>query len=1052
MKPSLHTRDRQLQPGIAIVVVVSLMALLALMVIAFLSLSSTNRNNANLDVSIRQADSIAEQAKETLIADLTGEMKAGAAAVTDTPDGKQSFSVDKPKSMVPERSTKAAVKSDTRLTQIVKQSAGGTKFHEIASANFTGKTRASAISTATAGTDGRKVAEIRWNAPKLFDPAVTFTNTQVPDWIYTARNGTNPTTLVPANSKSIGTGGTPNPEFIVGRYAYQVYDVSGLLDANVAGNLSVAPPAGAVSRKGSLVWADLSSLPGASGSFSLLADWRRSSTKAMPPSEFIKEWGSLKGWMRTPISGGQSDNVFLSRRELIAYQKENPTAFPATLLPYFTTLSRELNQPSWAPTFDADAGFDYKKTMDEPTAVNRRFAGVRVRAAFTRRDEKEAKVGEPLMTNRFPLSKIQAFADNNQVDVRKYFGLVPAQSAGATVISWTHENSPDGQIKTLDQVAAANREPDFFETLKAGILTGSVGNNMADNSFMGDRDRDANTNSQILRIGASIIDQWDADDNPTIIQYGDANPSNKVRQDDVAGVENLPYFHFLGEARYRRRDLGSPPNDSIAAAFITFQLWNPHKNAVDGKIAAGTYRIAFAGKSRTEWNTSPADGYSDPGYQPYIRNSPTRTADFANDYLQFTVGNSSSFSQPIYLKPGKAGVSSSNPVDTIASGTPVIGYKVGEVSAPYTSIALHNQRYGKNGMFSRFDAPMAFALQKNIAGTWVNYQIIPDWGLTFGFQVTAVVGHTDQLVSNGGDFLNIHSMLTDPRTTRYGISGTGGGTEAINKTHSPTRFYNNRFFPRASWTVPKNSGNLISRKPEQYSSNATGGDTVVIDRDGKRRPADDGLAFTTPEQRPEILNRPFQSVADMGYAFRDIPWTSVNFFGDSQDLTNPGDGALLDLFSLTETPTRAGVVNPNTAHLPVLKALLTQAAIREGSPLTATQAETYAAAIRTMLDDKPLLNPAEITLVAAKVATKESISGFRNNMERHVIARALADTANLRTWTFLVDVIAQSGKLTPGATNLDRFISQAERRYWYHIAIDRFTGEVISVQKENAAE
>ncbi len=190
----------------------------------------------------------------------------------------------------------------------------------------------------------------------------------------------------------------------------------------------------------------------------------------------------------------------------------------------------------------------------------------------------------------------------------------------------------------------------------------------------------------------------------------------------------------------------------------------------------------------------------------------------------------------------------------------------------------------------------------------------------------------------------------------------------------------------------------------------------------------------------------------MGYAFRDDPWTSLNFFGDLQDATNPGDGALLDLFSLTETPTRAGVVNPNTAPLPVLKALLTQTAIREGTSLTTTQADTYAAAIRTMLDDKPLLNPAEIALVAAKVATKGSIPGFRNNMDMHVIARALADTANLRTWSFLVDVIAQSGKLTPGANNLNRFVSQAERRYWYHVAIDRFTGEVISVQKENAAE
>lgn len=1042
-----HRNRATIHPsGIAIVVVVSLMALLSLMVIAFLLLSSTNRNSANLDVSIRQADSIAEQAKETLIADLIGEMKAGSAAIAATPDGKQSFSVDTPKSMVPDRAAKPAVESNPQLKLIVKQSAGGMKFHDISSPGFAGKTRSSAISTSTPGVDGRKIAEARWNAPKLLDPAFAFTNTQVPDWIYTARNGSNPTAFTPNNSKSTGSGGVPNPEFIVGRYAYQVYDVSGLLDANVAGNTSAAAPAGAMSRKGSLVWADLATLPGGSAGLAKIADWRRSSTKAVSADEFIREWGGLRGWLRTPLAAGQSDNVFLSRRELIAYQKKNSADFPATLLPYFTTHSRGLNQPSWAPTFDAGGEFDYKKKMDSTAAVNRRFTGVRVTGAFTRRDGREAVAGEPLVLSRFPLSKIQSFVDNNSAEVQKYFGLVPAQTSGAKVISWTHANSTGGQIKRLDQVAAENREPDFFETLKAGILEGSVGNDMVNNSFIMDRGRDANSDYQILRIGASIIDQWDVDDDPTIIQYGFTNPLTGVRPDDVAGVENLPYFHFLGESRFRRRDLGSPPNDSLAATFITFQLWNPHKNVVDGKLAAGSYRLAFAGKSRMEWRTNPAEGHSDPGFKPYNRDSPTRTADFANDYLQFTVSSAATFSQPIYLKPGKAGISSSKPFDTIATGgAPVIGYKVGEVSAPYPSVALHPRRYGQNGIFSRFDAPMAFALQKNIAGTWVSYQIIPDWGLTHGFLVTSLPGNTNDLYARNGDYVNLHGMLADPRTTRYGISTTTGGADAMNKP-TGNRSYENKFFPPGSWTSPG------SRKPEQYPSNAAGGATVVVNRDGKRRPADDGSPFTTPEQRPEILNRPFQSVADMGHAFRDDPWTSLNFFGDPADATQPGDGALLDLFSLTETPIHAGVVNPNAAPQAVLKTLLSQAAIREGATLTAAQAETYATAIRTHLDDKPLLNPAEIAPLAGKIATRSSLPGFRNHKDLHVIARGLADTANIRTWSLLVDVIAQSGTLAPNATALDRFISQAERRYWYHLAIDRFTGEIISIQKELAAE
>ncbi|NJM37988.1 MAG: hypothetical protein HC845_09115 [Akkermansiaceae bacterium] len=70
----------------------------------------------------------------------------------------------------------------------------------------------------------------------------------------------------------------------------------------------------------------------------------------------------------------------------------------------------------------------------------------------------------------------------------------------------------------------------------------------------------------------------------------------------------------------------------------------------------------------------------------------------------------------------------------------------------------------------------------------------------------------------------------------------------------------------------------------------------------------------------------------------------------------------------------------------------------------------------------------------------------------HVISRALADSANMRTWSFLIDVIAQSGKLAQNTDALDKFVSQAESRRWYRVSIDRFTGEVLNVQKEIISE
>jgi hypothetical protein len=66
--------------------------------------------------------------------------------------------------------------------------------------------------------------------------------------------------------------------------------------------------------------------------------------------------------------------------------------------------------------------------------------------------------------------------------------------------------------------------------------------------------------------------------------------------------------------------------------------------------------------------------------------------------------------------------------------------------------------------------------------------------------------------------------------------------------------------------------------------------------------------------------------------------------------------------------------------------------------------------------------------------------------------RALSDTTQTRTWVLMIDVIAQSGRYPPAATDLSQFIVEGEKRYWLHVAIDRFTGEVIDQQLEAVYE
>ncbi len=74
---------------------------------------------------------------------------------------------------------------------------------------------------------------------------------------------------------------------------------------------------------------------------------------------------------------------------------------------------------------------------------------------------------------------------------------------------------------------------------------------------------------------------------------------------------------------------------------------------------------------------------------------------------------------------------------------------------------------------------------------------------------------------------------------------------------------------------------------------------------------------------------------------------------------------------------------------------------------------------------------------------------------KQTIARALAETGQARTWNLMIDVIAQTGKYTPGTPDLTEptnFIVEGEKRYWLHIALDRDDGTVLGTQLEEVIE
>jgi hypothetical protein len=211
-----------------------------------------------------------------------------------------------------------------------------------------------------------------------------------------------------------------------------------------------------------------------------------------------------------------------------------------------------------------------------------------------------------------------------------------------------------------------------------------------------------------------------------------------------------------------------------------------------------------------------------------------------------------------------------------------------------------------------------------------------------------------------------------------------------------------------------------------------------------------------------MLNRPFRSVGEFGYAIRATstatPTPSPN--PKTLDFYNAAspDAAILDLFTYNNAPIRSGIVNLNTQNVAVLTAILTGAFQTEynvgpspsASPVASPAAKTAATNIVNATTIQPALSRAEIPRLTSVVTN----APFTTNEEtRETISRALAEVTQTRTWGLLIDLIVQTGRYPPGATNLTQpFLVEGEKRFWLHIAIDRFTGQVIDRQLEAVSE
>jgi hypothetical protein len=263
-----------------------------------------------------------------------------------------------------------------------------------------------------------------------------------------------------------------------------------------------------------------------------------------------------------------------------------------------------------------------------------------------------------------------------------------------------------------------------------------------------------------------------------------------------------------------------------------------------------------------------------------------------------------------------------------------------------------------------------------------------------------------------------------------------------------------------------------------------------------------GANTGTIYSRPIVLNRPFRSVGDLGYAFSDTPWKNVDLFTPES-----GYAGLMDVFCVNDTDNTsglvAGTVDLNTKQVPVLQAVIAGALEDEyGSLATPTLSSAWAKSIASSLvarttyqtvngqapsasitSAQPLTNVSELVGKAlftsapaasangftADGSSSSNYSGFSADLSslfstttdanfnyierfRESPIRALGAVGQTRVWNLMIDVVAQTGRYPASATTLDNFVVEGEQRYWVHLAIDRLTGQVIDKQVEVVKE
>ena len=878
-----------------------------------------------------------------------------------------------------------------------------------------------------------------------------------------------------------------------------------------------------IGRKSSIAFADLTALGMSTSSLGDVVGWRNYAS-VQPAGTFtsfifdpnaadryvsfvLSNTGGFMTVDGTATWNGRTNQAFLNRQTLLQFRSSS--GFSQDALQYLGTFSREAeaNTPQWKPA--------------APDATNPDFRTLKVTAAFPRNDGTAAKAGEALLKKRFLLQRLNwltykgpsagrtlsdpdiqqltvngispAFlAQGTDGNIANYFGL----QWDTTNERWNyigHSGTPSlaSSIATLGTLTGS-REPDFFELLQAGILNSSLGDSVASDPALPIVHQQSKM-LHLLTIGANLIGQARTDSYPIRIAF-----SNGGTTMEAVSSPRLPYINCLAAC-----PVGTSGTAGGIHWFLVPNLWDPFRDnwdltetssltpqyprpavriTVSGSIGFGSASAAQSGSVPSASATPFPAGSITVASQSVtlLTGDKTNGRDGIADAAR--VGSSDITTAVPSFVPTTSPTSPFAEWDSVPKVSGSLRYVVFRLSLAGSNIPssaiganpvliLQNQFQITMDYQSPTNAakwyPYSYLQGNNAPSTWISGSLClttnySQYGLNPAPSPSPPASSPTILTSSAATPWAVTTLANtpmlakaDPRSIRYNSEIGALTFSGASPSPSPAAGIAGSIWPNGYATPPPMPPGV---NPANYSQ------TIGDNGPSGTNPYNESISAAA-SVRPIVMNRPFRSVGEMSYAFRDQPFKTVDFFSASSP-----DAALLDLFSVNDykdaSGTRAGVINLNTRQPLSLAAIVKNTIRREettrtmdtGSPpapspapslLTAATATSVGTSLVSLTGTTPVLNKAELTRL---IASETGMGPTVQKTQREAIARALGESDQTRTWNLMIDVIAQSGRYPPVATSLSDFVVEGEKRYWLHIAIDRFTGEVIDQQLEAVYE